>query len=127
MARLGQPVASRLLDWEQQQADALLADVFGYHAVQLGWPQLQALRSNRMPHRWMARAEFEPILPQPKSTSPFWATCSKAIGVPFISGQRLGPTVGLGNGNLHRLRRAAVAPDGQLEGRVEPFRRQHGR
>jgi len=56
---LGQPVASRLLAWEQQQADQLLADVFGYHAVQLGWPDLQALRSNRMPHRWMAQAEFE--------------------------------------------------------------------
>jgi len=52
-------VASRLLAWEQAQADALLADVFGYHAVQLGWPQLQALRQNRMPHRWQACAEFE--------------------------------------------------------------------
>lgn len=60
---MGQPVASRMLAWEQQQADELLADVFGYHAVQLGWPQLQALRSNRMPHRWLAQAEFEPILP----------------------------------------------------------------
>jgi len=59
LAHLGQPVASRLLSWEQQQADALLADVFGYHAVQLGWPDLQALRSNRMPHRWQAQAEFE--------------------------------------------------------------------
>ena len=63
MNPLGQPVASRLLAWEQQQADELLADVFGYHAVQLGWPQLQALRSNRMPHRWLAQAEFEPLLP----------------------------------------------------------------
>ncbi len=70
LARLGQPVASRLLAWEQQQADALLADVFGYHAVQLGWPQLQALRSNRMPHRWLAGAEFEPLLPEPGPTSP---------------------------------------------------------
>ncbi len=59
LAHLGQPVASRLLLWEQQQADELLADVFGYHAVQLGWRQLQALRSNRMPHRWLAQAEFE--------------------------------------------------------------------
>lgn len=56
-------MASRLLAWEQQQADELLADVFGYHAVQLGWPDLQALRSNRMPHRWMAQAEFEPCWP----------------------------------------------------------------
>jgi SAM-dependent methyltransferase len=59
LTHLGQPVASRLLAWEQAQADALLADVFGYHAVQLGWPQLQALRQNRMPHRWQACAEFE--------------------------------------------------------------------
>jgi SAM-dependent methyltransferase len=59
LAPLGQPVASRLLTWEQAQADQLLADVFGYHAVQLGWPELQALRQNRMPHRWQACAEFE--------------------------------------------------------------------
>ncbi len=56
---LGQPVAQRLLAWEQAQADDLLADVFGYHALQLGLPQLQALRSNRMPYRWMAQTEFE--------------------------------------------------------------------
>ena len=59
LAPLGQPVASRLLAWEQRQADELLSDVFGYHAVQLGWPALEALRSNRMPHRWLAQAEFE--------------------------------------------------------------------
>ncbi len=64
---MGQPAASRLLAWEQQQADELLADVFGYHAVQLGWPQLHALRSNRMPHRWLGQAEFEPTLPATES------------------------------------------------------------
>lgn len=52
-------MASRLLAWEQAQADDLLADVFGYHAVQLGFPELRALRQNRMPHRWQACAEFE--------------------------------------------------------------------
>lgn len=59
LAPLGQPAASCLLAWEQQQADGLLVDVFGYHALQLGWPALQALRHNRMPHRWLAQAEFE--------------------------------------------------------------------
>mgnify|MGYP002507252585 CR=1 FL=1 len=38
----------------QQQADQLLADVFGYHALQLGLPMLDGLRSNRMPARWLA-------------------------------------------------------------------------
>jgi SAM-dependent methyltransferase len=66
LSLLGQPVAQRLLAWEQEQADALLADVFGYHALQLGCPQLQALRCNRMPHRWLAQTEFEswPLFPQ---------------------------------------------------------------
>lgn len=59
-AGLGQPAADRLLQWEQRQADELLADVFGYHAVQLGWPQLDTLRANRMPHHWLAQPEFEP-------------------------------------------------------------------
>jgi SAM-dependent methyltransferase len=43
-----------LLEWEQRQCDAMVADVFGYHALQLGLPQLEALRANRMPHRWLA-------------------------------------------------------------------------
>ncbi len=60
MQGLGAPTARRLRVWEQAQADALLADVFGYHALQVGWPELDALRANRMPHRWVARTEFEP-------------------------------------------------------------------
>ena len=62
---LGQPTAQRLLAWGQAQADACLADVFGYHAVQAGWPGYDALRSNRMPHRWRARQEFDEPTPAP--------------------------------------------------------------
>ena len=43
-----------LLDWERRQVDAAVADMFGYHALQLGVPQLEGLRDNRMPHRWLA-------------------------------------------------------------------------
>ena len=32
----------------------MVADIFGYHALQLGLPDLQALYANRMPHRWVA-------------------------------------------------------------------------
>lgn len=31
-----------------------MADLFGFHALQLGLPELDALRANRMPHRWLA-------------------------------------------------------------------------
>lgn len=43
-----------LLDWEQQRCDEAVADIFGYHSLQLGLPALQALRCNRMPHQWVA-------------------------------------------------------------------------
>lgn len=44
-----------------------MADVFGFHALQLGWPALQALRANRMPHRWLldAREPADPTLRPP--------------------------------------------------------------
>ncbi len=34
--------------------DEAVGDVFGFHALQLGLPQVPALRCNRMPHRWLA-------------------------------------------------------------------------
>ncbi len=43
-----------LLDWERTQLNAAVADIFGYHALQLGVPMLQGLIDNRMPHRWTA-------------------------------------------------------------------------
>ncbi|MEO7335005.1 MAG: methyltransferase domain-containing protein [Caldimonas sp.] len=48
------PVGRYLLDWEQRHLDPVVADLFGFHALQLGLPELDALRSNRMPHRWVA-------------------------------------------------------------------------
>jgi SAM-dependent methyltransferase len=38
-----------VLAWEQAQFDALVADIFGFNAVQIGLPELQTLRDNRMP------------------------------------------------------------------------------
>lgn len=40
------------LEWEQAELDRLVADIFGYHALQLGLPVLEGLRANRMPSRW---------------------------------------------------------------------------
>lgn len=36
-----------------------MADVFGYHALQLGLPALQGLRANRMPARWLLTGQEE--------------------------------------------------------------------
>ncbi|MDO8419334.1 MAG: class I SAM-dependent methyltransferase [Rubrivivax sp.] len=43
-----------LLAWEQERLDNALTDAFGFHAVQLGLPEFDGLRANRMPHRWVA-------------------------------------------------------------------------
>jgi SAM-dependent methyltransferase len=48
------PPGRYLLDWERGQLDAAVADLFGFHALQLGLPELPALASNRMPQRWLA-------------------------------------------------------------------------
>jgi SAM-dependent methyltransferase len=48
------PAGRYLLEWEQRHLDAAVVDLFGFHALQLGMPELDALRANRMPHRWVA-------------------------------------------------------------------------
>ncbi len=58
------PAGQYLLDWEQLQLDIALADVFGFHALQLGLPELDALRGNRMPHRWLATDRPHALAPR---------------------------------------------------------------
>ena len=53
-AWLDTPPGRYLLQWEQTQLDRTVADLFGFHALQLGVPALRGLRANRMPHRWLA-------------------------------------------------------------------------
>ncbi len=61
------PPGQYALAWEQAQFDAALVDVFGYHAVQLGLPALDALRVNRMPHRWHVALDAGPGAATPAS------------------------------------------------------------
>ena len=51
------PAGRYLLDWERRRVDAAVVDIFGYHALQLGVPELHGLQTNRMPHRWLACEE----------------------------------------------------------------------
>jgi SAM-dependent methyltransferase len=48
------PAGRYLLEWEQRHLDSAVSDLFGFHALQLGLPELDALRANRMPHHWVA-------------------------------------------------------------------------
>ncbi len=64
-AWLQTPPGRYLLAWEQGQVDTAVADLFGFHALQLGLPELDGLHANRMPHRWLVgrdlHCEFEAL------------------------------------------------------------------
>lgn len=65
------PAGRYLLDWEQAHLDSAVADLFGFHALQLGLPELDALRMNRMPHRWVATEDAAlAAAAAPPSTAP---------------------------------------------------------
>jgi hypothetical protein len=51
------PPGRYLLAWERAEFDRAVADIFGFHALQLGLPELDTLQANRMPHKWLARRE----------------------------------------------------------------------
>jgi SAM-dependent methyltransferase len=53
-AFLRSPPGRYALAWERLHLDACVADIFGYHALQLGLPEIDALRENRMPLRFCA-------------------------------------------------------------------------
>jgi len=45
------PQGRYLQQWEQTHFDLMVADIFGYNAVQIGLPAVDLLRNNRMPFR----------------------------------------------------------------------------
>ena len=46
---LESPPGKYVLGWEQKCFDQIVVDVFGFHAVQIGLPQMNTLSENRMP------------------------------------------------------------------------------
>ena len=65
--------------WTLQQLDRAVVDAFGFHALQLGLPELDGLRANRMPHRWLVAGE----------------SAVSATGDPAFEGPPLGAAVSL--------------------------------
>ena len=46
-----------VLDWELAQFDSAVDDIFGYHALQIGLPEIDFLRENRIPHKTVIGVE----------------------------------------------------------------------
>jgi SAM-dependent methyltransferase len=72
------PAGQYLLAWEQQQFELAVVDIFGYHALQLGLPAVDALAGNRMPHRWLATSQAPGTEPGASTT-----LCADFAALPF--------------------------------------------
>jgi SAM-dependent methyltransferase len=59
-AWLQTPTGIYVRDWEQAHLNALTADIFGFHALQIGLPQISTLQGNRMPYRWLTDKHIPP-------------------------------------------------------------------
>lgn len=57
------PAGRYFLAWEQAQFDAVVADLFGYHALQLGFPQLFGLRENRIMRQGIVLEQKTHLMP----------------------------------------------------------------
>ncbi len=51
------PLGQYLLDHEQSYFDSAVANIFGYNAIQIGLPQVDLLRANRIPLQFYAGTE----------------------------------------------------------------------
>ena len=49
---LQSPPGAYVRAWEQRCLDELTADIFGFNALQIGLPQIDALAASRMPNKW---------------------------------------------------------------------------
>lgn len=47
------PAGSYVRTWQQARLDMLTADIFGFNAVQIGLPEVNALQASRMPNKWL--------------------------------------------------------------------------
>lgn len=54
------PAGVYMRAWEQTCLDNLTVDIFGYNAVQIGMPQIDALAANRMPNQWLVDRRVRP-------------------------------------------------------------------
>jgi SAM-dependent methyltransferase len=66
------PMGSYLLRWEQAQLDTAVSDVFGFHAIQLGFAELSGLRNNRMADRI--------LIVRPGDSTPSDVTMTESFG-----------------------------------------------
>ena len=107
-AWLHTPQGRYIMSWEQPRIDALVADVFGYNALQLGLPQFDLLAQNRIPLRQIAGESGQVDVLCDLRELPFAANSIDLVVMPHILEF---------HGDPHQVLREVervLIPDGQL-------------
>jgi SAM-dependent methyltransferase len=83
-AWLATPQGRYVLDWELARMDQVSADIFGFNALQIGLPQVDFLRANRIPFRFLSCAEpGAPVRASPEQL-PFSAHSIDLVMLPHV-------------------------------------------
>lgn len=78
------PQGKYLLEWEQAKFDLVVADIFGYNAVQIGLPEHEFLRANRIPFRFTcARLGASTLTARPDAL-PFASSSLDLVLLPHV-------------------------------------------
>jgi SAM-dependent methyltransferase len=83
-AWLESPQGRYATEWEVARFDILVADIFGYNAVQIGLPQRDLLRNNRMPFRFRGGPDGEVAVRSLDWALPFAAASIDLVLLPHV-------------------------------------------
>jgi SAM-dependent methyltransferase len=81
-AWLASPQGRYAIEWEVPRFDLMVADIFGYNAVQIGLPQLDLLRNNRMPYRFRSGPDGDVAVRGLETALPFGSASIDLILLP---------------------------------------------
>jgi SAM-dependent methyltransferase len=83
-AWLDTPQGRYVLNWELARMDQVAADIFGFNALQIGLPQVDYLRANRIPFRFLCcNGESVPVRASPEQL-PFAAHSIDLVMLPHV-------------------------------------------
>jgi SAM-dependent methyltransferase len=78
------PLGRYLLDKEREYLDDVTPDIFGYHALQLGLPEIELLRASRIAHRLRLSHEGHPDLYAKGHELPFATQSIDLVVLPHV-------------------------------------------
>src|SRR5687768_9980855 len=102
------PQGAYVLDWELAQFDSAVEDVFGFRAVQVGLPEVDFLRQNRIPYRFSLALEAGAALAADPLQLPLASQSVDLLALPHVLE---------GHHNPHEVLREAervLMPEGRL-------------